>query len=61
MGHNLGILGFNEDDLKTFRPYGLGNIEVWVVFVIENSIKLPKKKKKVLEEKYSWVTGSNLG
>jgi hypothetical protein len=39
----------------------LGNIEVWVVFVIENSIKLPKKKKKVLEEKYSWVTGSNLG
>jgi hypothetical protein len=23
----------------------LGNIEVWVVFVVENSIKLPPKKK----------------
>jgi hypothetical protein len=37
--HNLGILGFNEDDLKTFRPKVWEILKFGWFFVIENSIK----------------------
>jgi hypothetical protein len=36
----------------------MGNIDFWVIFVIENSIQLQKL---VLERNINWATNSHLG
>jgi len=61
LGENVAILGCYEDDLKTYRP------KVWEILnfgwflSLKIQLNYQKEEEKVLEEKFSWVTGSNLG